>query len=304
MADQKALGVLFGVAAGAMWAVETILGKIMLSSLSFIQVTASEAFFATITAFVYILLSGESLKIKDASLMDILSVGLIGSVLAPLIYFFGLTLTFAVNAALIAHLQPLFVSIFGFFFLKERMHKHDVIGGALIGLAVILITGRTLDNIVNFKLGNIGDLVVLLATMGWALVAIPGKRLTRHVSSATIVGYRFLVASTIFLPLLLFMNQLVIESIYQVLLGITVGLGYIFYYEGLKRIKAGQVALTELSSPFFAAILAWVLLGEYTTIIQIVGASLLMAGLVILTRENSASDINIIRRRSAASNRS
>jgi len=288
MADQKALGVLFGVAAGSMWAVETILGKMMLSSLSFMQVTASEVFFATITAFAYILLSGKPLKIKDASLMDILSVGLIGTVLAPLIYFFGLTLTFAVNAALIAHLQPLFVSIFGFFFLREKMHKHDVIGGILIGLAVILITGRTIDNIVNFKLGNIGDLVVLLATMGWAFVAIPGKRLTKHVSSATIVGYRFLVASTVFLPLLLFMNLLVIESIYQVLLGITVGLGYIFYYEGLKRIKAGQVALTELSSPFFASILAWILLGEYTTIIQIVGASLLMAGLVILTRENKS----------------
>jgi len=287
MADQKALGILFGVAAGAMWAIETILGKIMLSSLSFIQVTASEVFFATITAFTYILLSGKPVKIKGASLMDILSVGLIGTVLAPLIYFFGLTLTFAVNAALIAHLQPLFVSILGFFFLKEKMHKHDVIGGVLIGLAVILITGRTLGNIVNLRLGNLGDLVVLLATLGWAFVAIPGKRLTKHVSSVVIVGYRFLIASIIFLPALLFLNQLVIKSIYQVLLGITVGMGYIFYYEGLKRIKAGQVAITELSSPFFATLLAWILLEEHTTIIQIVGASLLVTGLVILTQENS-----------------
>ena len=290
MAHQKALGVLFGVAAGFMWAVETVLGKMMLSSFSFIQVTASEAFFAAITVFAYILLSGESLKIKDASLTDILSVGLIGTVFAPLIYFFGLTLTFAVNATLIAHLQPLFVSIFGFFLLKEKMHKHDLIGGLLIGSAVILITGRTLDNIMNFKLGNIGDLVVLLATMGWAFVAIPGKRLTKQVSSATIVGYRFLVASAVFLPLLLFMNQLVIKSIYQVLLGVTVGLGYIFYYEGLKRIKASQVALTELSSPFFASILAWVLLGECTTVIQALGASLLVAGLIILAQENSTLD--------------
>jgi len=288
MVDQKILGVLFGVAAGAMWAIETVLGKIMLSSLSFIQVTASEVFFAAITAFVYILLSGKSVRIKGASLRDLLSVGLIGTVFAPLVYFFGLTLTFAVNATLIAHLQPFFVSIFGFFFLREKLHKHDVIGGVLIGLAAILITGRTLDNLMNFRLGNIGDLVVLLATMGWAFVAVPGKRLTKNVGSATIVGYRFLFASAVFLPMLLFMNQLVIKSVYQALIGITVGLGYIFYYEGLKRIKAGQVALTELSSPFFAAILAWVLLGEYTTIIQIAGASLLIAGLVILTRENSA----------------
>lgn len=287
MLNQKILGVLFGVAAGAMWAIETVLGKIMLSSLSFIQVTASEVFFAAITAFSYILLIGKPVRIKGASLRDILSVGLIGTALAPLVYFFGLTQTFAVNAALIAHLQPLFVSVLGFLFLEEKIHKHDVVGGVLIGLAVILITGRTLDNIVNLKLVNIGDFVVLLATLGWAFVAIPGKRLTKHLSSVVIVGYRFLIASLIFLPMLLFLNQLVIKSVYQVILGITVGLGYIFYYEGLKRIKAGQVAITELSSPFFAAILAWILLGEYTTMMQIIGASLLVTGLMILSQEKS-----------------
>jgi len=287
MVNQKVLGILFGVAAGAAWAIETVLGKIMLSSLSFIQVTASEVFFAAVTAFAYTLLSGKSVRIKGARLSDILSVGLIGTVFAPLAYFLGLTQTFAVNAALIAHLQPLFVSILGFLFLEEKMHKHDVVGGILIGIAVFLITGRTVDNIVNLKLGNLGDFVVLLATLGWASVAIPGKRLTRHLSSVVIVSYRFLVASIVFLPLLLFLNQLVIKSIYQVIIGVTVGLGYIFYYEGLKRIKAAQVAITELSSPFFAVILAWILLGEYTTIIQNVGAILLVTGLMILSQEKS-----------------
>jgi len=291
MVNQKVLGILFGVAAGAAWAIETVLGKIMLSSLSFIQVTASEVFFAAVTAFAYTLLSGKSVRIKGARLSDILSVGLIGTVFAPLAYFLGLTQTFAVNAALIAHLQPLFVSILGFLFLREKMHKHDVVGGILIGIAVFLITGRTVDNIVNLKLGNLGDFVVLLATLGWASVAIPGKRLTRHLSSVVIVSYRFLVASIVFLPLLLFLNQLVIKSIYQVILGVTVGLGYIFYYEGLKRIKAAQVAITELSSPFFAVILAWILLGEYTTIIQNVGAILLVTGLMILSQEKSENPL-------------
>jgi len=287
MANQKTLGVLFGVAAGSMWAIETILGKIMLSSLNFIQVTASEAFFATVTAFAFILLSGKPVMIKKTSLRDILSVGIVGTVLAPMIYFFGLTQTFAVNAALIAHLQPFFVSILGFFFLKEKLHKYDAVGGVLIGSAVILITGRTLNNIVNLKLGNMGDLIVLLSTLGWAFVAIPGKRLTKQISSVTIVGYRFLIASAVFLPTLLFFNQLEIKSIYQVLLGVIVGMGYIFYYEGLKRVKAGQVAITELSSPFFAAFLAWFLLGEHITVTQIIGAALLIMGLAILTRKET-----------------
>ena len=293
MAGQKTLGVLFGVAAGGMWAIETILGKLMLSSLSFLQVTASEAFFAAVTAFAFILLRRENVRIKNASFRDIVSVGLMGTVLAPLVYFYGLTQTLAVNAALIAHLQPLFVSILGSFFLRERIRKNDILGGVLVGSSVIMITGRTIENIVNLKLGNIGDVVVLLATLLWAFTAIPGKRLTRYESSVLIVGYRFLVASFIFLPVLFLLNQLAIKSIFQVLLGITVGLGYVFYYEGLKRIKASQVAITELSSPFFVAVLAWFLLGEHTTMIQIIGAFLLTIGLATLTMEKTSRSNNV-----------
>ena len=290
MADQKVLGILFGVGAGAMWAIEAILGKLLFSSFTFIQVTASEVFFAALTAFVYIIARREGVRFSGRNLGSFLVVGLVGTVFAPLMFFLGLTQTLAVNATLIAHLQPLFVAIFGFFVLKERLHKRDVAAGILAIFAVVLITGRTVDNLASLRLGNFGDLVVFFATLGWAIVAIPGKQLTKEVSSVVIVGYRFLIASIVFIPVLLYSNQLVINSVHQVLLGIVVGLGYIFYYEGLRRVKASQVALCELSSPFFAAILAWSFLGEKTTLMQISGAILLIMGLYILTQEKSIAN--------------
>ena len=272
-----------------MWAIEAILGKMLFSSLTFVQVTASEVFFAALTAFAYIIARKEHMRFSRRSVGNFLVVGLVGTVFAPLMFFLGLTQTLAVNATLIAHLQPLFVAIFGFFLLKERLHRQDLVAGVLVIFAVILITGRTTGNLANLKLGTLGDLVVLLATLSWAIVAIPGKQLTEEASSVVIVGYRFLIASVVFFPILLYLNQLIISSIYQVLLGIVVGLGYIFYYEGLKRVKASQVALTELSSPFFAAILAWNFLGEKTTPMQAIGAILLIFGLYILTRGRSDS---------------
>ncbi len=287
MVNQKILGILFGLSAGGMWAAEAILAKTLFSSLTVIQVTASEAVFAALTAFTYIFARGESTKLNRKDLGNLLVVGLVGTVFAPLMYFFGLSQTLAVNATLIAHLQPLFVAILGFSFLKERLHKHDLVAGVIIILAVTLITGRTAENLTNLEFGNFGDLVVLFAALSWAIVAIPGKHLTRRVSSVTIVGYRFLIASIVFIPVLLYLDQLAVKSIYQVLLGALVGIGYVFYYEGLKRIKASQVALAELSSPFFAAILAWNFLGESTTTMQITGALLLTFGLYILAQDRS-----------------
>jgi len=285
--NQKIVGILFGVGAGAMWAVEAIIGKILFHSFTFIQVTASEVFFATLTAFGYILARKERPKFNGKNIWNLIAVGLVGTVFAPLMYFFGLTQTFTVNATLIAHLQPLLVAIFGFYFLKEQVHKHDFAGGIIIVFAAILITGRTADNFTKFQIGNFGDLMVFFATLGWAAVAIPGKQLAQNTSSVIIVGCRFLIASIAFMPILLHLNQFIVNSIYQVLLGVLVGLGYIFYYEGLKRIKASQVALTELSSPFFAAVLAWHFLGETITLMQTMGALLLVFGLFILTKETT-----------------
>lgn len=119
----------------------------------------------------------------------------------------------------------------------------------------------------------------------WTIVAIPGKYLTKKASSAVIVSFRFLIASIIMLPILLYFNQLVITSIYQVLLGVLVGVGYICYYEGMKRLKTSQVAFTELSSPFFIAIFAWPLLGEIVTTLQIMGIVPVIFGLYMLTKK-------------------
>jgi drug/metabolite transporter (DMT)-like permease len=289
LVDQKILGIAFGVVAGAIWAVEAILGKLLFESLTFLQVAASEAFFATITTLGYMLLRSEKVSLTRRNLGKLILVGVLGTVFAPSLFFLGLTQTYAVNATLIAHLQPLFITFLSMYFLKERVKKRDALAGSLIILAAILITGRTMENLLKLNLGNYGDLLVFCATAGWAIVAIPGKQLSHEMNSLTIVSFRFLIASSIFFPVLVSLNQLVINSINQIILGVLVGLGYICYYEGLKRLSASHVALTELASPFFAAILAWFFLGELISPLQIAGAGLLFSGLYLLTKQPSTS---------------
>jgi drug/metabolite transporter (DMT)-like permease len=71
---------------------------------------------------------------------------------------------------------------------------------------------------------------------------------------------------------------------YQVMIGIVVGVGTILYVEGLKRNKAAEVSALELSTPFFAAILSFFVLGELVTQMQIVGMVLLLTGVLFLSR--------------------
>jgi drug/metabolite transporter (DMT)-like permease len=283
--NQKIWGILFGLSAGAIWALETILGKFLFSSLTVIQIATSEIVFATFTALIYTVVKREKVTLDWETIQYLLLVSVVGTIIAPLLFYLGLSQTFAVNATLIAHMQPFFIALLGYSILKEQLSKLDLIGGILIILAAILITSRTIEQLTTLQIGNLGDFLVFLAMCSWAIVAIPGKRLTQKTSSAVIVSLRFLIASMILLPIVLILDVFIISSIYQVLLGLLVGLGYICYYESMKRLKTSQVAFTELSAPFFIALFAWPLLGEIVTIFQIIGIILLMSGVYILTQK-------------------
>jgi drug/metabolite transporter (DMT)-like permease len=83
-------------------------------------------------------------------------------------------------------------------------------------------------------------------------------------------------------------NSLAVTNIHQILVGVIVGVGTILYYESMKRIKAAQVSAMELSTPFFAALLGFLILGEGVTILQILGMVLLFIGVCLLSRKEEA----------------
>ena len=81
--------------------------------------------------------------------------------------------------------------------------------------------------------------------------------------------------------------QFFIANVYQVGVGIIVGLGTILYYESLTRLKAAQTSALELSTPVFATILAFYLLFEVPTIMQIVGIVFLFLGLYFISKKEA-----------------
>jgi drug/metabolite transporter (DMT)-like permease len=115
------------------------------------------------------------------------------------------------------------------------------------------------------------------------------RRNIRGMQAGIITTYRFAVAVICYFVFLLIRYHGSIMSIpgfdrYQVTLGILVGIGYILYYEGLKRIKAAQVGSLELAGPVFAALLGMVFLGENVTVFQFAGMALLFPGVYLLSK--------------------
>lgn len=191
-----------------------------------------------------------------------------------------------INAVLIGHMQPIFIILIGFLFLKgDKLTTFDYIGISFMIISGVLVTTKTFENFTSLKIGTMGDLFILSATIAWATTAIAMRRHLRNINAGIITFYRFLFASLCFIIYMAITSDIKLANIYQILVGIIVGIGTIFYYEGLKRIKAAQVSALELSTPFFAAILGFFILGEVLTPMQIVGIFLLFVGIYYLSRK-------------------
>jgi drug/metabolite transporter (DMT)-like permease len=283
----KHIGVFVVLIASLMWAIEPVFAKLAYQqNPDFIQTSAIRAIFVTLTALIYIGLSRNAkLKLDKKQFSTITYITIVGTLFADLLYFFALTQVPVVNAVLIGHMQPIFIILIGYLILKsDKLTKFDFLGISLMILSGFLVTSKTIENFALFKFGTYGDLLVLMATFAWATTAIAVRKYIKNLNAGVITFYRFFFASIFLVCYLGLTSTINISNIYQILVGIIVGIGTILYYEGLKRIKAAQVSGLELSAPFFAAILGFLILNEPLTLIQIIGISLLFFGIYYLSK--------------------
>jgi drug/metabolite transporter (DMT)-like permease len=283
----KHIGVFVVLLASVMWAIEPIFAKLSYQNSDFLQTSAIRAIFVTLTALAYATITNKAnLRINKKQLSTLVYIAIVGTLFADLMYFFALTQVPVINAVLIGQMQPIFVVLIGFLILKEdRLTKFDYIGILVMIISGLLVTTKTLENFAAFKLGTFWDLLVLSATVAWATCAIAMRKYLKGMNAGVVNFYRFLFASIVFVIYLISTSMIYIANIYQVLIGIVVGIGTILYFEGIKRIKAAQVSALELSAPFFVAILGFFVLGELVTIMQILGILLLFVGIYFLSKK-------------------
>jgi drug/metabolite transporter (DMT)-like permease len=288
---RKLLGVAAVLAASIMWALEPIFAKISYRTAGVLNTFAMRTIFSLLVISVYMLLTNRrQFLVKKQFLPALVALSLIATLFADLMYLYALTRVPVLNAVLIGHMQPIFIVIIGYFTLRQdRITRYDYLGILAMIIAGILVTTGSLANLMALRLGTIGDLYVLMATIAWAVTAVIARKYLRVLPASTIAFYRFMIAGIFFVTYAGIMHGLVIHSIYQVLLGIVIGIGTILYYQGIKMIKAAQTSALELSTPFFAVFLGYVVLHEYITVVQVVGMGFLLPGIYFLAKKEPAT---------------
>ncbi len=207
-----------------------------------------------------------------------------GVVYAVMVVLFVLSnkLTTAANAILLQGTYPVYLLLFGPFFLKEKLHAVDVavVGGVGLG-AVILFSGS--EHIVATAPDPMrGNIIALASGIAWALTIAVLRRVGKHnpkaESAAAVAIAGNAIAFVACLPLATQGPSLQVSSIAVLAwLGLfQVGLGYVCLTRSIRHVPALDAATLLLVEPVLSPIWAWLIHGETPSGMAMTGGAVIM----------------------------
>ena len=222
----------------------------------------------------------------------VITVGFFGISLNIGLYFLGLSKTTVIDASIITAATSIFTAIAAFFFLKEKMDKRTVAGifFSFLGIIIVIIEPLLLNGF--FKIDHIlGNVLIFSAMLGWVVYTILNKEISRKYDSLVLTFYSFLVGAITFLPFALkdltnpfFYLSLTPFLIFAILFEAIFAtvLAYLLFIWGIKYISATLAGVLGYLNPIVAILISIIFLGEKLTLPFIIGASLVICGIVLV----------------------
>jgi len=202
--------------------------------------------------------------------------------------------TTAINITLLNTCIPLATFVFAGLLLKQWPPRRAWLGmGIAAAGMLVLITQASLGNLLGLSF-NPGDMVMILAVLAWALYTVLLRRWACWfpLPPLALLGAFVLLGVPIILPFYLLeyaqvggfeLNAGSLGAIAYTAIPASL-IAYVTWNQGVKIIGAAKASLALFSMPVFAAVLAYVLLGETLQGFHWAGGALIFGGLLFAMR--------------------
>ncbi len=203
-----------------------------------------------------------------------------------ILYVLANKLTTAANVVLLMYTAPIYVIIFGPWFLRERATGRDwlAVGAVLIGIIVFFFDRLSTE-------GLTGNLLAMLSGMTFAWMTLFLRR-QKHGSPLESVFLGNVLAIIIGLPYFLTEKLPEIDGIMMLLaLGIfQLGISYVLYAKAIQKVRAFEAVLITMLEPILNPVWVFLLYGEMPGEWAIVGGVIVLVTVashgVATTRNN------------------
>ncbi|MEL6243537.1 MAG: DMT family transporter [Pseudomonadota bacterium] len=204
--------------------------------------------------------------------------------------FAGLGLLPLPEVTAIGFATPIFTVLFAAVFLGEtiRVFRLTAVGLGLIGVAIVIWPRLTIEAGEITQAASLGALMVLTASILRSVVQIHVRQLVKTEHTAAIVFYFSITATLLSLLTVPFgwVVPGIRAAIYLVTAGLMGGVAQILITSSFRYGAASMLAPFDYSSLIFASLIGYVFFTEVPTWTMGIGASLVVAGgVIILWRE-------------------
>lgn len=226
---------------------------------------------------------------QKQSIPYLLYIGIVGAGIAPVLYTIGLNETTAVNAALLANGEVLFTTIIAFVLFGERLGRGQVYVGLLIIAGILVVTTGLDFGSVQMQQGLAGNLLILLATVGWGLENNLIVAATKRGFGAGLLSkFRNLIGGGLVTAYLLVVGFSVNLSgnnlwLFIFLVLDLAGVTFLFI-AALEKLGAIRMILIYSLATVFGAFFALIFLGEGLTIAQFAGGAMIILGIFLFRK--------------------
>ena len=274
-----------------LWASSYPLGRILASYEVPSVVVETRLLVASVFLLVLARLRGElkwAISRRQIALFFLL--GFSGFCVHNYLLFKALEYTQASIGAVINGAIPLLVVLLDYLVFKRTIRRLVVLGilVGVVGTAIVVTHG---DIVGAFSNGlGLGELLFLVAITGWAVYSIAVRPLFASVSPVMVTAYTCIAGAILLAPSALYtlpqatplfrnwpiFGLALLQAIF------VIGLGFLWFYEGVKNIGPARASVYINLVPVFAIILSAVTIGEQPHVSLYIGAALILAGLFIV----------------------
>lgn len=253
----------------------------------------------------YLLLSDRSaLKVTRKEIPNLILMGIIGIAGVQALYFFAVTRMPVSITLVIEFTAPIWIALFIRFYKKQivRPLMWWGIGTAFSGLVLVMEIWNGL------KLDTLGVITTFLDALCLSFYYIRSEATVKNRSGLSLLTFVFGFATLFFaiiqpiwtFPTEIFTTKLSLQDLspghfiigWQ-LIGILIVFGsiipYIFVTYGLKYIPAAQGSVIAMTEPVIAGAIAWIVLSEALSLIQLLGGFTVLFGIYLTEKSRQSS---------------
>lgn len=230
-----------------------------------------------------------------------LAIAVIGGSAAFLLFFTGLQLTTGGRAAFLHKTLPIYVAVFAYWFLHEKISMKQTYALIIMMLGTVVMFGSSINPAELWTNPLAGDLLVIGATVLWAAENTIARKAMLKGDTNWIVSFSrmFIGALILFgvagvmgkLGLLLTLSS---QQVINISISTAILFGFILtWYYSIRLINVSKASTILLLAPVVSLVLGAAFLGEPAPMGQLFGSALILIGayFVVNIRSKLASGV-------------